>query len=157
MLTDEFKKRDPESKLVLKTGFDDKVALVKFYPGLNPELIHWYVDKGYRGLVLEGTGLGHISKYCFEAIKNAIECNVLVTMTSQCIWGRVNMNVYDTGRDLLALGVIPLEDMLPETALVKLMWVHGQTKDTEEARKLMKTDIAGELSPRTLPQKAIDE
>jgi len=157
MLTDEFKKRGPESKLVLKTGFDDKVALVKFYPGLNPELIHWYVDKGYRGLVLEGTGLGHISKYCFEAIKNAIECNVLVTMTSQCIWGRVNMNVYDTGRDLLALGVIPLEDMLPETALVKLMWVHGQTKDTEEARKLMKTDIAGELSPRTLPQKAIDE
>ena len=157
MLTDEFKKRDPKSKLVLKTGFDDKVALVKFYPGLNPELIHWYVDKGYRGLVLEGTGLGHISKYCFEAIKNAIECNVLVTMTSQCIWGRVNMNVYDTGRDLLALGVIPLEDMLPETALVKLMWVHGQTKDTEGARKLMKTDIAGELSPRTLPQKAIDE
>ncbi len=157
MLTDEFKKRDPKSKLVLKTGFDDKVALVKFYPGLNPELIRWYVDKGYRGLVLEGTGLGHISKYCFEAIKNAIECNVLVTMTSQCIWGRVNMNVYDTGRDLLALGVIPLEDILPETALVKLMWVHGQTKDTEEARKLMKTDIAGELSPRTLPQKTIDE
>jgi len=62
------------------------------------------------------------------------------------------MNVYDTGRDLLTLGVIPLEDMFPETALVKLMWVLGQTSDPEEAKKLLKTKIAGEFSPRTLPQ-----
>jgi glutamyl-tRNA(Gln) amidotransferase subunit D len=157
MLTDEFKKRNPEDKLVLKAHFDDKVALVKFHPGLNPKLIHWYIEKGYKGLVLEGTGLGHVSKYCFEAIKSATESNVLVTMTSQCIWGRVNMNVYDTGRDLLARGVLPLEDMLPETALVKLMWVLGQTKNTEEAKRLMITDIAGEFSPRTLPQKTSDE
>jgi glutamyl-tRNA(Gln) amidotransferase subunit D len=60
------------------------------------------------------------------------------------------MNVYDTGRDLLALGVVPLEDMIPETALVKLMWVFGQTKDAEEAKKLLRTNIAGEFSPRTL-------
>jgi glutamyl-tRNA(Gln) amidotransferase subunit D len=157
MLTDEFKRRNPEDKLVLKSDFEDKVALLKFHPGLNPELIRWYVEKGYKGLVLEGTGLGHVSKYCFEAIKNATESNALVTMTSQCIWGRVNMNVYDTGRDLLALGVLPLEDMLSETALVKLMWVLGQTKDTEEARKLMITDIAGELSTRTPPQNTSDE
>jgi glutamyl-tRNA(Gln) amidotransferase subunit D len=157
MLTDEFKRRNPEDKLVLKSDFEDKVALLKFHPGLNPELIRWHVEKGYKGLVLEGTGLGHVSKYCFEAIKNATESNALVTMTSQCIWGRVNMNVYDTGRDLLALGVLPLEDMLSETALVKLMWVLGQTKDTEEARKLMITDIAGELSTRTPPQNTSDE
>jgi glutamyl-tRNA(Gln) amidotransferase subunit D len=70
-------------------------------------------------------------------------------MASQCIWGRVNMNVYDTGRDLLALGVIPLEDMLAETATVKLMWIFGQTNDVEEAKRLLETNIAGEFSQRT--------
>jgi glutamyl-tRNA(Gln) amidotransferase subunit D len=64
------------------------------------------------------------------------------------------MNVYDTGRDLLALGVIPLEDMLPETALVKLMWILAQTQNPEEAKTLLKTNIAGEFSPRTTPEEA---
>jgi glutamyl-tRNA(Gln) amidotransferase subunit D len=119
---------------------------------MNPAVIDWHIENGYKGIILEGTGLGHVSKYCFEAIKNAIEKGVTVAMSSQCIWGRVNMNVYDTGRDLLALGVVPLEDMLPETALVKLMWIFGQTQNPEEAKTLLKTNIAGEFSPRTLPE-----
>jgi glutamyl-tRNA(Gln) amidotransferase subunit D len=157
ILTNNYKKRNPTNKLILKPEFDDKAALVKFYPGMNPAVIDWYVEKGYRGLVLEGTGLGHVGKYCFEAIRNAVQHNVLVAMTSQCIWGRVNMNVYDSGRDLLALGVIPLEDMLPETAVVKLMWIFGQTQNLEEAKTLLKTNIAGEFSARTLPEKIGDE
>jgi len=108
------------------------------------------LDKNYKGIVLEGTGLGHVGNYCFSAVKNAIEKGVLVAMTSQCIWGRINMNVYNQGRDLLALGVVPLEDMLPETALVKIMWVFGQTKDVDEAKRLLLTNIANEISPRTL-------
>ena len=98
-----------------------------------------------------------MGSYCFDAIKNAVEHDIIVAMTSQCIWGRINMNVYDSGRDLLALGVIPLEDMLAETATVKLMWIFGQTKDFEEAKKLLKTNIAGEFSPRTLPEKISEE
>jgi glutamyl-tRNA(Gln) amidotransferase subunit D len=157
MLTNNYQKRNPANKLVLKPEFDDKAALVKFYPGMNPALIYWYVEKGYRGLVLEGTGLGHVGKYYFKPIQDAIKHNVLVAMTSQCIWGRINMNVYDSGRDLLALGVIPLEDMLPETAVVKLMWIFGQTQNLEEAKTLLKTNIAGEFSQRTLPEKIGDE
>jgi glutamyl-tRNA(Gln) amidotransferase subunit D len=152
MILEDYCQRDVSRKLVLKPNFDEKVTLVKFYTGLNPDLIEWYVDKGYRGIILEGTGLGHISKYCFSAIRKAIEKGVVVAMTSQCIWGRLGMNVYDTGRDLLAMGVIPLEDMLPETALVKLMWVLGQTKDVEEAQSLLTTNIAHEISPRTVPE-----
>ena len=152
MLTDDYKKRDSAKKLVLKPKFSDKVALVKFHPGLNPEIISWYVEKGYKGILLEGSGLGHVSKYCFDAIQNAVKHGVVVALASQCIWGRVNMHVYDTGRDLLTRGVIPLEDMFPETALVKLMWVLGQTEDSEEAKKLLKLNIAGEFSPRTLPE-----
>jgi glutamyl-tRNA(Gln) amidotransferase subunit D len=152
MLTSDYTPRDKTRKLTLKPNFNEKAALIKFYPNMNPAVIDWHIENGYKGIILEGTGLGHVSKYCFEAIKNAIEKGVTVAMSSQCIWGRVNMNVYDTGRDLLALGVVPLEDMLPETALVKLMWIFGQTQNPEEAKTLLKTNIAGEFSPRTLPE-----
>ena len=157
METDQYLRRDLKKKLVLKPNFNEKVALVKFYPGLDPAIIDYYVEKGIKGILLEGSGLGHVSKYCFDNIKNAVAKGVVVALASQCIWGRVNMNVYDTGRDLLSFGVVPLDDMFPETGLVKLMWVLGQTSNTQEAIKLLKTDIAGEFSPRTLPQEEIVE
>ncbi|MEM3581381.1 MAG: asparaginase domain-containing protein, partial [Candidatus Bathyarchaeia archaeon] len=149
MLTEDYQRRDPSRRLVVKPNFSNKVALVKFYPGMDPAIIDWYVDNGYKAIVLEGTGLGHVAKSLFQPIKRAVDKNVLVAMTSQCIWGRVNMNVYDTGRDLLALGVIPLEDMPAETATVKLMWIYGQTDNPNEAKQLLKTNIAGEFSTRT--------
>lgn len=152
MLTTNYRKRDPTAQLTLKPNFSEKVALVKFYPGFDPSLIDWYAERDIKGILIEGTGLGHVSARCFGAIENAISHEVIVALASQCIWGRVNMNVYDTGRDLLSLGVIPCDDMFPETALVKLMWTLGQTRDIEEAKKLFKTNIAGEFSPRTLPQ-----
>jgi glutamyl-tRNA(Gln) amidotransferase subunit D len=157
MLTNQYQHRDTSKKLLLKPNFSEKTALIKFYPGLDPAIIDWYVDKGVRGILLEGSGLGHVSKYCFDSIKNATAKGVVVALASQCIWGRVNMNVYDTGRDLLSFGVTPMDDMFPETALVKLMWVLGQTDNTQEAITLLKTNIAGEFSPRTLPQEDIFE
>ena len=157
MLTNQYQKRDLTKKVLLKPDFSEKVALIKFYPGLDPAIIDWYVNQGVRGILLEGSGLGHVSKFCFDSIKNAVSKDVMVALASQCIWGRVNMNVYDTGRDLLSFGVIPTEDMFPETALVKLMWVLGQTDNTQEAIKFFKTNIAGEFSPRTRPQERILE
>ncbi len=151
MLTEDYRKRNPSKQLVLKPRFSEKVALVKFHPGLDPAVIDWYVERGFKGILLEGSGLGHVSKYCFDAIQRANERGVVVALASQCIWGRVNMHVYDTGRDLLNRGVVPCDDMFPETALVKLMWALGQTSDPEEAKRLLKENIAGEFSPRTLP------
>jgi glutamyl-tRNA(Gln) amidotransferase subunit D len=150
MLSQDYQRRDDSRKLVLKPNFDEKVALLKFHPSLNPEVINWHVEKGYKGIVLEGTGLGHVGGYLFSAIRSAVDRGLLVAMTSQCILGRLGMAVYDHGRDLLALGVIPLGDMLAETALVKLMWALGQTKEREEAKKLLTTNIAFEISSRTL-------
>jgi glutamyl-tRNA(Gln) amidotransferase subunit D len=157
MQTDQYKRRDTKKKLVLKPNFSEKVALVKFYPGLDPDIIDFYVEKGIKGILLEGSGLGHVSKFCFSAIKNAAAKGVIVALASQCIWGRVNMNVYDTGRDLLSFGVVPLRDMFPETGLVKLMWVLGQTEDVKEAKELLQINIAGEFSSRTLPQEKVVE
>ncbi|MCL2172790.1 MAG: Glu-tRNA(Gln) amidotransferase subunit GatD [Candidatus Bathyarchaeota archaeon] len=147
-----FQCRDLSKQLVLKSEFCEKVALVKFYPGMDPAVIDFYVNQEFKGILLEGSGLGHVSTVCFEAIKNAISKGVIVALASQCIWGRVNMNIYDTGRDLQSFGVISLEDMFAETGLVKLMWVLGQTSDIEEAKRLLKTNIAGEFTLRTFPQ-----
>jgi glutamyl-tRNA(Gln) amidotransferase subunit D len=149
MILQDYRQRNLRSQLILKPFFEEKIALVKFHPGLNPKIFEWYLNEGYRGIVLEGTGLGHVGSYCFEALQKIIENGLLVAMTSQCLWGRVNMNVYDQGRDLQALGVIPLEDILPETALVKMMWAFGQTKEKEEAKRLLLTNIAHEFSTRT--------
>jgi len=150
MLTEDYQPRDSERKLVLKPDFDERVALIKFYPGMDPKVIKWHVEQGYKGLVLEGTGLGHVRRECFSSIREAVKASVIVAMAPQCIWGRINMNVYSNGRDLLAMGVVPLEDMLAETALVKLMWSLGQTKDVEKTKTLLTTNIAHEISPRTV-------
>jgi glutamyl-tRNA(Gln) amidotransferase subunit D len=150
LLTDDYQPRDHKRKLQLQPNFEEKVALVKFCPGMNPKVIEWYVDEGYRGVILEATGLGHVWHGCFPAIKRAVENGVTVGVTSQCIWGRVNMNVYASGRDLIAMGATPLEDMLAETALVKLMWILGHTRDVEEAKRLLRTNLVNEISKRTV-------
>lgn len=150
ILTKSYRKRDTSRKLNLFPNFEEKVALVKAYPDLNPQVIDWYIENDYRGIIFEGTGLGHVGDYLFPAIRRAIEKDVIVCMTSQCIWGRLNMNVYDQGRDLLAMGVLSLDDMLPETAFVKLRWVLGQTSNTQEAKKLLMKNVAYEYSSRTV-------
>jgi glutamyl-tRNA(Gln) amidotransferase subunit D len=153
MLTNDYRKRDSSRKVKLNADFEEKVTLVKAYPDINPDVIDWYVNNGYKGIIFEGTGLGHVGDYLFSAIKNAVEKGLIICMTSQCIWGRLNMNVYDQGRDLLGLGVISLDDMLPETAFVKLRWILGQTSDTKEAKRLLKENIAHEYSSRTVYDK----
>lgn len=133
------------NKLIYKPKFDDKVALLKYYPGFKPEILRYFIDKGYRAFVLEGTGLGHVNKNLFNELSNVLESNIPVFMTSQCIWGKTNMNVYNTGRELLKIGLIPLSDMLPETALVKAMWALSNTTDNESFIELMKKNIANEI------------
>lgn len=147
-LREDYRKRQ-ESEVWVDDKIEDKVALVKVFPGMDSEIIDFFVDKGYKGIVLEGTGLGHTPTYIIDSIKRATEEGVAVCMTSQCLNGRVNLYVYSTGRKLLKAGVIPCEDMLPETAYVKLMWVLGHTEDLKEVKKLMLTNVAGELTPYT--------
>jgi glutamyl-tRNA(Gln) amidotransferase subunit D len=146
-------KRDKGRGLELKPHFSPHACLLKSYPGFNPHLIDAALDQGAKGIVLEGTGLGHVSKHCYKSVRDAIKREVPVFMTSQTIWGRVDMNVYSTGRDLIEIGVTPLDDMLPETALVKLSWaLANSTKD--EVPRLMTTPIAGEITSRTLLETA---
>ncbi|MGA6990729.1 MAG: Glu-tRNA(Gln) amidotransferase subunit GatD [Nitrososphaeraceae archaeon] len=135
-----------ENNFEVESKFDPRVTLIKYYPGLDPNLIAYEVKTGSRAIVLEGTGLGHVGRKFFPEIAEAIKSGVLIFMTSQCIWGRTNMKVYDTGRDLIELGVVPLEDMTPETAVVKAMWVMANSHDNAEAVRMMGKNIANEIS-----------
>ena len=135
--------------LEVEAEFDEDVVLIKSFPGIPTDIFDPIIHRGFHGIVLEGTGLGHVPERIFPAIKRAIQSGIAVVMTSQCLYGRVNMNVYSTGRELLSMGVIPGGDMLPETALVKLMWVLAKTRDLEEVRRLFLTNVAGELSERS--------
>ncbi|MCD6488980.1 MAG: Glu-tRNA(Gln) amidotransferase subunit GatD [Desulfurococcales archaeon] len=141
-------KRDRDLEPVLENHFDEKVILIKTFPGIASDIIDYVIDKGYHGIVLEGTGLGHTPNKLIPSIERAVDSGIPVVMTSQCLFGRINMHVYSTGRKLLAAGVIPGKDMLPETAYIKLSWVLGKTRDLREVRKLMLTNIAGEINPR---------
>jgi len=136
-------KRRLDCKVDIKAKFDSRVALLKYYPGFDPKMISYAASSGNKAIILEGTGLGHLSSQCFPALKKAVEADIVVCMTSQCIWGRVRMTVYDTGRDLLALGIIPLSDMISETATVKAMWALANAKDM---RQTMQENIASEIS-----------
>lgn len=130
----------------LQTKLEENVVLVHFYPGMTPSLFRSIIN-GARGVVIAGTGLGHVSSSLFPEIESLTRAGIPVVMTSQCLFGRVNMNVYSAGRDLLLKGVIPGEDMLPETTFIKLMWVLGQTSDMNEVTKLMKSNLRGEINP----------
>jgi len=139
---DFFKVNEFQPKIYL----DTKVALVKYFPGYDPSLLDKIVEMGFKGIIFEGTGLGHIGKTMYESVKKANEKGIFLGMTSQCIDGRVRMTVYESGRDLLDLGIIPLENMIPEVALVKAMWAMGNSQNKEEIKKIMLENIASELS-----------
>ena len=94
------------------------MALVKYHPGYEPRQIEALIDLGFKAIIFEGTGLGHVGKTMYDVIKKANAEGLFLGMTSQCIDGRVRMTVYESGRDLLELGITPLENMIPEVALV---------------------------------------
>lgn len=138
-----------EVELNIKDDIEPKVAFIKSFPGIQGEIIDYHLDKGYKGILLEGTGLGHCPDYLIPALERATELKVPVVMTSQCFYGKVNMNVYSTGRRLINAGLISGEDMLPETAYVKLVWALGQTDDLNEVKNIMTTNICGEMEEKS--------
>ncbi|UXD21941.1 glutamyl-tRNA(Gln) amidotransferase [Ignicoccus pacificus DSM 13166] len=128
--------------------FDPRVLQVKAYPGM-PDLLEIALEKGYRGVIIEGTGMGHVPQRLVETIKRLTDAGVFVGVTTQCIHGTVNLNVYSTGREMLDAGAVPLEDMLAEVATVKLMWALGNYgNDLEKVREIMLKPIAGEIRNR---------
>jgi len=147
-LRQDYNRRRNDRQVEIANVFEERVTLLYYYPNMHPDIIEAMIDLGYKGIVIAGTGLGHVNKPIYPAIRRAVEKGVHIYMTVQTLWGYVHMFVYDTGRDLMTLGIVPAENMLPEVAYIKLGWVLGQTQDPARVRELMLTPIAGEITER---------
>ena len=150
MLKSDYRPRS-NKPTVADTKIDEKVGLIYSYPGLDPHLLDFYIDNGYKGLVLAGTGLGHFPHRCFDKLREVHEAGIALVMVVQTLWGYTGMDVYETGREEQALGIIPGGKLLPETAVVKLMWVLGHESDPEKVRSLMQANLVGENPAREPP------
>jgi glutamyl-tRNA(Gln) amidotransferase subunit D len=135
-----------EAELVLAPELETGVELIKFTPGMDPAALAYLDDAA--GVVIEGTGLGHVATGWIDRIEALVDDGTVVAMTSQCLDGRVCDRVYDTGRDLLEAGVVEAGDTLPETATAKLMWALANRSDPAAA---MQESLAGELQERSVP------
>ena len=127
-----------------KIAVDTKAALIKYHPGYDPKLFEHILEQKYKAVIFEGTGLGHVGRSMYDIIKEAKLHDVFIGMTSQCLDGQVNMAIYESGRDLMHFGVIPLSNIIPEVALVKAMWALGV--DPKSIGNIMLKNIASEFT-----------
>lgn len=148
LLRNDYNHRRKDKNVIIKPFFEEKVAIVYYYPNMKPDMIDSLIDNGYKGIIIAGTGLGHVNKPLYPALQRAADNNVAVYMTVQTLWGFVQMYVYETGRVMMDLGVIPTANMLPEVAYMKLGWALGQTNDLEEVKKIMLTPVNNEITER---------
>jgi glutamyl-tRNA(Gln) amidotransferase subunit D len=148
-LKDDWAARRDDQDVTVQAAYDERATMLYYYPGMQADVVDALVEKGYRGIVIAGTGLGHVNRTIYPALERAHAAGVHMYMTLQTLWGFVQMNVYETGREILELGVVPLANMLPEVAFIKLGWALGVHPDDPEAvRELMTTPIAGEVTER---------
>ena len=147
-LHEDYPKRRQDRNVTVKATYEDKVTILYYYPGMRPDLVDAIVDTGYRGIVIAGTGLGHVNKPLYPTLERAARQNVHIYMTVQTLWGYTQMYVYETGRELMNLGVVPVANMLPEVAYMKLCWALGQSDDRDEVCRIMQTPISDEITDR---------
>jgi len=153
ILNTNYTKRE-NSDVIAESKLEEKVALIKIYPGMDVDIVDFYIDKGYKGLVFEGTALGHVPTTIKETslipkIERARDLGIIMAMTTQCLYGRVHPYVYANLRELSTRDVIYCEDMLPEVAYVKLMWILSHTTDKKEVMKMIQTNYAYEINNRS--------
>ena len=149
---DDVRPRGRVEDFYLDAKIDPRVGMLYSYPGMSPDILDSMVDRGYHGVVIIGTGLGHVGTDMFPALERCQEEEIPVVLVVEPLFGYIQLRVYETGRDMLARGVIEGANMLPSAAYTKLIWVLGHTRNIEEVKRLMQTDVAGEITSREGPR-----
>ena len=149
---DDVRPRCTGDNFSLDTKIDTRVGMLYSYPGMDSDILDSMVDHDYHGVVMIGTGLGHVGTDLFPALERCQEEEIPMVLVVEPLFGYVHLRVYETGRDMLARGVIEGGNMLPEAAYTKLIWVLGHTRDIEAVRVLMQTPISGEITMREGPK-----
>jgi glutamyl-tRNA(Gln) amidotransferase subunit D len=149
---DDIRPRGSVENFCLDAKVDTRVGMLYSYPGMSPDILDSMVDLGYHGIVIIGTGLGHVGTDMFPPLERCKEEEIPVVLVVEPPFGYVHLRVYETGRDMLARGIIEGGNMLSSAAYTKLMWVLGHTRNVEEVKKLMQTPVAGEITAREGPR-----
>jgi len=149
---DDVRPRGPIEDFMLDAKIDQRVGMLYSYPGMNPDILDSMVDRAYHGIVIIGTGLGHVGTDMFPPLERCQDEEIPVVLVVEPLFGYVHLRVYETGRDMLARGIIEGGNMLPSAAYTKLIWILGHTRNIEEVKKLMQTNIAGEITAREGPR-----
>ena len=151
------KKRDHSRIPRFDTKLDDRVFLLKVFPGLPPQTLSRIVDMGFRGIVIEGYGSGNIptdENALTGGILQAIDQKCFVIVSSQCAFGQADLSIYEVGRAAMEVGAMSAHDMTSEATFVKLAWVLGHTTEPDRVREMMSISYVGEMSfITTLPER----
>ena len=135
--------------LSLDDSLNENVGLLKFYPGMKRKVFEGFLLE-HDGVIIEGTGFGHIRNDLIDVIEQAVESGVFIGITSQTLFGRTHPHVYSTAVRMVEAGAVFLEDMLPEVAFAKLVWAAGKTRNIRKLREIMLRNIAGEITQRSV-------
>lgn len=152
-----------EGKLILKNNFEEKVGIIRTHPNMHREVFEVFRKNKYKGLILESSGIGQAPTNIkenlpiYEELKKFIDSGGIIILTSQCIFGRVHPDIYANCRRLKDIGIIFGEDMLTETAFVKLSWLLGNYKNKKEIEELITKNLRGEINPRIMPDEFLND
>ena len=143
--------KSPAEDFRLRTDYSDRIAVLKLFPGMDPDIFSYLRENGIEGVYIEGFGLGGVPflrKDFTAEIRKASEAGMPILVGSQCRYEGSDLSVYETGLRILECGGIPVYDMTEEAIVTKLMWCLGQTKKYEDIHKLFSTDLTGEVTLR---------
>ncbi|KKW32521.1 MAG: L-asparaginase I [Candidatus Uhrbacteria bacterium GW2011_GWA2_53_10] len=139
-----------EGNLTLNASFESNIAVVKLFPGFNPEYINLLLNSGVRAIVIEGFGPGNVpflNQSVIPGIEIAVSHNIPVIITSQMEQGKTNLQAYQAGLKALNAGAISAKDMTIEATITKTMWALPMSQNSGKSVELLiKTNVAGELS-----------
>lgn len=157
---EQYKNKETDGEYEFNTELNQKVGYLKVRPGMTEEELETLQERDLDALIIEGTGLGHMPVNSFDDKTqhhekilekvSEIAKDSLVVMASQTINGRIDMDVYDAGYKIQEAGVISSEDMHPELAYVKAMWVLANTETIEQAEEMFQKNINGEIQERSM-------
>jgi L-asparaginase len=140
---------DPKKYLVVHKKFNNNIAVLKLFPGINQNFVKATVNTyGLKALIIETFGSGNAPTYNWfiEELKWFIANGGIILNITQCHGGAVEMGLYETSREMLKAGVLSGRDITSEASVTKVMHLLGTFSDREKIVTSLNKSLAGEIT-----------